>query len=271
MDTGFYSALGAYPFDTRCEMLAALGYDAAYLTLWNEAVWADLPAMRHVRERFGLDAAAVYVTYDLSAADASEENRRIARMIAEVEGVPRVELALRGEKSLSDQQALEGIEPLLRAAQANGVMLCLYPHITFWLDRHDHAARLCRQRAHPNLGMTFSAFHWYAVDGRNLTATLQAAAPYLQLLNLCGSRRVPDGSGGVRFTLEPVDEGDLDLFALLGAARAEGYRGPVGVQGYAVGGDAYSRFRRSRDAIRDMLDRLQRHPQWAALRETPLP
>ncbi len=45
MDTSFFGSLGAYGFDARFEMLRELGYDATYLTVWNEVAWQDLPRL----------------------------------------------------------------------------------------------------------------------------------------------------------------------------------------------------------------------------------
>lgn len=58
----------------------------------------------------------------------------------------------------------------------------------------------------------------------------------------------------------------IDNFAVLGALRAVGYAGPMGVQGYSVGGDAYATLRHSLAALRDMARQLDAHPDWARLR-----
>ena len=94
------------------------------------------------------------------------------------------------------------------------------------------------------------------------------STPYLHLANLCGSRRLGTGGAGTGLpaTIEPLDEGELDNFAVLGAPRAVGYAGPIGVQGYSVGGDAYAKLRRSLAALHDMQRRLDAHPDWAHLR-----
>lgn len=272
MDTSFYHALGAYAFDARCEMLQELGYDATYLTLWSEDAWQDVPRLRHVQERYGLHVAGVYVTIDIAAPDDHEGNGRIVRLVETLEGCTNVEIALRsGDARLKssdpagDVPAARWLRRLLAAAEPRGITLSLYPHSSYWLERLEDAVRLCRQLDHPRLGAVFAGFHWYAVDGKHLPERLEEAAPFLRSANICGSRRRPGGTG-LPPTIEPLDEGELDNFALLGLLRAAGYRGMVGIQGYSVGGDVYAKLKRSLAAFRHLERRLDRHPDWAMLR-----
>ena len=256
MDTGFYSRIGSYPPDVRTEMLAELGYDATYLTLWSERAWADLDGLAASAATHGLTVAALNVVADAAAPD-----ERILDLIRTVTATRTVEIAIRED---GDGQALRFLSKAVEAAEANGVDLLLYPHTYYWLERVEDAVRLCAALDHPRLRLLFPAFHWYAVDGTDLRSTLDAAAPYLGGVNLCGSRRL-DGQY-FPATIEPLDSGDLDNFAILGALRDVRYGGMVGIQGYGVGGDAYEHFRRSITALRDMERRLDSHPHWARLR-----
>ena len=260
MDTGFYSRLGAYPLDVRCEMLAELGYDATYLTLWSDPAWADLDDLGACAARNGLGVAAVNVTAD--APFDGGESLRIVEMIRALECTSTVEIAIRNADG--DGEALRFLERALGAAEESGVRLLLYPHTFFWMERIQDAVRLCETLRTDRLGIVFPAFHWYAVEGDDLRAALASAAPYLGLVNICGSRPV----SGQYFpaTIEPLDSGEFDNFALLGALRSFGYDGMVGVQGYGIGGDAYEHFRRSIVALRAMRARLDAHPAWARLR-----
>ena len=281
MDTSFYNPLGSYDFDARCEMLRELGYDATYLTLWNspaawrDHAWADLARLATVQERHGLGVAAVYAWLDIAAPDDHRENAKLLPLLETLEGCTTIELTVTcGDPAIGrsdpagDAAATRWLRRLLPVAERRGITLALYPHINHWLERIEDAARLCAAIDHPLLRAVFCGFHWYAVDGKDLGARLELAAPYLHLANLCGSRRLGTGGGGggLPATLEPLDEGELDNFAVLGALRAVGYAGPIGVQGYSVGGDAYAKLRRSLAALRDMQRRLDAHPDWARLR-----
>jgi sugar phosphate isomerase/epimerase len=249
-----------------------LGYEATYLTLWDESAWADVRQLGTVRQRFGLDVAAVFAEVFIDAPDNDRGNGRIIDLLRSLEGTRTVELTLRWRdpagtpaSTAGDGPARRWLERLLSIAAERGITLALYPHIRWWLERTEEAVRLCQTIDHPLLRMTFPAFHWYAVDGRDLPQRLAEAAPYLSLVNVCGSRRYDNGSGNPA-TIEPLDDGELDVFAVLGAVRAVGFDGPVGIQGYSVGGDAYAKLRRSLAAFRDIERRLDAHPDWATLR-----
>ncbi len=274
MDTLFYHSLGSYDFDARCEMLRDLGYDATYLTIWDEpawheTTWQDVSRLAEVQARYGLDVAAVYVTLDIGAPDNHPGNHRIVHLLETMEGCATVEvsivaggLPLRPSDPSGDAPATRWLGLLLRAAERHGVTLALYPHATLWLERIEDAVRICRAFDHPLLRAVFCGYHWYAVDGTQLPVRLREAAPYLRLVNICGSRRTGYGPP----TIEPLDEGELDNVVLLSQLRHVGYDGPVGVQGYGIGGDAYAKLRRSIAAFRDMERRLDQHPSWADLR-----
>ena len=272
MDTSFYHSLGTYRFEARCEMLQALGYDATYLTLWSEPAWADVPLLATVPARYGLDVAAVYVTLDIAGEADHPANRRIVELVERLEGCRQVQVsvvasdpALGRSDAAGDDRALVWLERLLGPAGDRGLEITLYPHVNTWLERVEDAVRLCRRLSHPGLGLSFNGYHWYAVDGRNLAGCLAQAGPFLQSANLCGSRRAAQGSAGgpgMPATIEPLDEGELDNFAVLAALDRVEYAGMIGVQGYSVGGDVYAKLRRSLLAFRDMEDRLARHPGW---------
>jgi len=275
MDTYFYSSIGAYEFDVRCEMLKELGYDATYLTAWSDVAWGDVPKLAEVRARHGLDVAAVYVTYDLSLSPSDEPNARILKLVETVQSTHAVEVALRfsdagavkSSDPAGDPAAIAALERLLLAAERNPkLQLLLYPHWHFWLERIEDAVRLAGKLNHPQLGVIFCGFHWYAVDGERIQQRLTEARPFLRAVNLCGARRYPGKPDGVPASIEPLDSGEMDNFAVLGMLNRMEFSGPIGFQGYSIGGDAYANLKRSLAAYREMVARLQAHPSWASLR-----
>lgn len=271
MDTSFYHSLGAYDFDARCEMLVELGYDATYLSAWSEPAWADVSRLATVHDRYGLDVAAVYATLDIAHAG-ERENQRIVKLLETMAGCSHLELSVRSSDELiaksdpgGDKAASAWLERMLTIAADREITISLYPHVNFWMERMADGVRLCRRMDHPRLRLVFPAYHWYVVDGTGLSEQLAEATPFLASANLCGSRRFNNGSG-LPATIEPLDEGELDIFAVLGALRATGYDGMIGIQGYSVGGDVYGKLKRSLTAFRDMERRLNEHPRWAELR-----
>jgi hypothetical protein len=106
-------------------------------------------------------------------------------------------------------------------------------------------------------------YHWYAVEGSGLGPLLTRAMPYLKQVNLSGSRRSPLGFGQVA-TIEPLDTGEMDNFAVVALLNRLGYTGMLGYLGWDEGGDAYHKLDRSLRALKDMRTRVERHPGWAS-------
>jgi sugar phosphate isomerase/epimerase len=254
MDTCFYNSIVRYPFETRCEMQAELGFDATYLTCWSDQSWTDVKKLPTVKSKYGLDVAGVYGVADLTAPDP-----RLLNLFESLEGAPAIELAIKS--AADDDDALQFLDRVLAICDRRDISIYLYPHINFYLERLTDAVRLCTRINHPRLGAMFCGFHWYAIDGQHLAAQLTDAAPYLRQGNLCGSRRDVDGLAN-KATIEPLDDGEMDNFAILANLRRVGFAGLIGFQGYSTGGDPYLKLKRSLNAFRAMEQRLQAHPSW---------
>ncbi len=264
MDTAFYSPIGSYPLRTRCEMTAELGYDATYLTLWNERSWRELDRLQDEAEAAGIDVAAVHLDLDLMGSGPLD------RLLAALPGIPAstvIEVAVPApdeplEPAEATARLFDQLSRMQGARPAGAAPLSLYPHVDHWLETHEHAARLLAEAPGAlDLRTNVNGFHWYATDRRDPNEVLQDLAPATALVTLCGSRRTADG----RYTLEPLDSGMLDNAALLGLLRGAGFSGPVGIQGFAVAGDAYEHLRRSLAALRSIERRIAEHPQWSEL------
>jgi sugar phosphate isomerase/epimerase len=271
MDTYFYNSITRYPFEVRCEMAAELGFDATYMTCWHEQAWADVSKLASVKKTYGLDVAAVYVVADIAAGDAEPMNQKIATLFDTIEGCPNIEIAVKTTASglatsdpKGDEAAARFLERLLPICEKRDLNIFLYPHINFWLERMEDAVRLCKRFDHPRLGCMFCGFHWYTVDGKELPARLSEAGKYLRGANLCGSRRDVDGLAN-KATIEPLDDGEMDNFAVLGLLQRANYAGYIGFQGYATGGDPYMKLKRSLATFKEMEARLAKHPNWSAV------
>ncbi len=269
MDTSFWQSRPHYPFEVRCEILRDLGYDATYLSLRWEEDWQNLAKLAAVKAEYGLDVAGVYVVLELNQTPEDDNFQSIQKMIRELDGCRNVELAIRDSSghcassdTAGDDQASRLLEPLLATALENDISISLYHHRNYWLERIEDSLRLIGRIGHPNLRAVFSALHWFGVDGKQLGQRLEAAAPHLTNVNICGCIKPPKGST-LPVGVTTLDAGDLDLFILLGHLRQLNFAGRVGLQGYSVGGDAYANLRRSIEAYRDMNARLEAHPHWA--------
>jgi hydroxypyruvate isomerase len=121
---------------------------------------------------------------------------------------------------------------------------------------------ICEHFNHPRLGTSFNAYHWYASQEGKLQERLDAMKPWLMQVVTSGTALSQLGWGGVA-TMEPIDRGEMDNFALLAALDRIGYTGSIGVLGWDYGGDIYLKLQRCLATLRDMGRRLESHLKWA--------
>ena len=269
MDTCFTNSIvGVYPYEIRCEILAELGYDGIYVSLSQNEL-QNAAKMAVTKEQYGLKVTAAYGGFDIAVEKNDPKVQQVAKLFDQLPEGCDIELSLScGDNAIDrsspdgDSRAMAKLEALLHIAARHQANVCLYPHFGAWLERVEDGVRLCRQMNHPHLKVVFCGFHWYAADGKGLAERIEEAAPYLHSVNMCGTRR---GGNIAGCTIEPLDCGEMDNFALLCRLNKHGYTGRIGFQGYSIGGDVYAYLKRSLLAFRDMEERLKRHPNWSEL------
>lgn len=269
MDFAFFSSNGVYSFADRCEITQAAGYDAIQTVVWDGVEAGRVTGLATVQERFGLALSGVYTVLDLSLGEQDERNTGLMGLIEKLPQGATLDLAIRSAGSgipisdpRGDARVMAWLKLAVQVAQQRGVQITLYTHLQFWLATHGDAIRLCEAMDSPGLGLTFSSLQWYAGDGKNLRSTLSRAMPWLQRVNLSGSRRSPLGFFNTA-TIEPLDSGELDNFAVSALLARLGYSGYLGYNGWHEGGDPYVKLVRSLDAMKDIQRRIHQHPHWA--------
>jgi sugar phosphate isomerase/epimerase len=270
MDFAFYSSMGVYRFEERCEISRAAGYDAMLVAVWDGRRWAQAGELATMKTRFGIDPAGVYVVLDLAQGATDLRNSGILTMLETMPVGSTVQLAIRTASAnmrpsdpAGDAPAGAWLTQALDIAARRQIQILIYNHLSFWTEKIGDGIRLCEELAHPNLGIVFCGYHWYAVEGSGLGPLLKRAMPYLKQVNLSGSRRSPLGFGQVA-TIEPLDTGEMDNFAVVALLNRLGYTGMLGYLGWDEGGDAYHKLDRSLRALKDMRARVERHPGWAS-------
>jgi sugar phosphate isomerase/epimerase len=258
LDSFFYSSMGVYAFETQCAMLADLGYDGMTVSVWGGTPLTDLTLLPQVPERHGLKVEGLYLVLH------EGRNDHLLRKVVEtVEGVELIELAV--QTSINGNAAiLRFIESLLPIAERRGLRIALYPHLHHVTQTTSQVVQICEHFNHPRLGASFNAYHWYASQEGQLEQRLQAMKPWLMQVVTSGSALSQLGWGGAA-TMEPVDRGEMDNFAVIDALNRVGYTGSIGVLGWDYGGDIYLKLQRCLTTLRDIDRRLQAHPTWAPL------
>ncbi|WP_027350479.1 sugar phosphate isomerase/epimerase family protein [Halotalea alkalilenta] len=258
MDFIFQTKLGTYPLAVQCEMLAELGYQGITVSAWSK----ELDQLPRVKAQWGLDVGALYLIHRPGL------ESFVTGIFESLEGCTSIELALHSGDKVEDGDR-RMLERLLPIAERRGIDIALYPHVRYGMQTTSEAVELCRYFDHPRLGIVFNGYHWYATQEGALEQRLDALWPWLRQVNIAGCRMSPLGWGGVA-TIEPLDEGEMDNFVLLGALSRRGFAGRYGVMGWeSMGGDVYGNLVRSMSAFRSMERRLVAHPDWAIMTELP--
>jgi sugar phosphate isomerase/epimerase len=266
MDTCFQHAHGRYGPAARAEMLKELGYAGTCQSMIDARAWDELPEVLRELDRHGLRLFSTWINLDVSEPKETPRLPELVRLLHGRQALVEVALHSRSEHDApsaprADARAIEAIRSVLAATQGSDVRVTLYPHVNFWLERVEDAVRLGMRLNRPELGMTFNLFHWLATDGQDLDARLQLVLPRLLAVTICGATlRGPRDA-----TIEPLDRGSFDGFYFLASLARVGYTGPIGLQGWSVGGDVYANLKRSIAAYRDMTGRVARHPSWGKL------
>ena len=131
------------------------------------------------------------------------------------------------------------------AAEAN-VRVALYPHTGFWVERVEDAVRIAKRVNRKNLGVTFNLCHWLMVDDeKNAESLIKSAMPHLFVVTINGA---DSGGRDWKTLIQTLDRGTFDIRGFLKTLGDSGYTGPIGFQGYGIGGDAHENLKRTMNA-----------------------
>ncbi|OYY61327.1 MAG: xylose isomerase [Burkholderiales bacterium 28-67-8] len=268
LDFAFYSSSGVYGFEAQCQMIKKIGYDGLHFSAWDGLRWDTVQQIVGAKARHGIEVTGIYTVLDLRHGAADPRNSGILKMLETLQECTTVNLSIRGAGAGIQPGSAEGLAPVsawlkdaLAICERRGFDLLLYPHINFWMDTHSVAVSLAQDLDHPNLGIVFTGFHWYAQEGGNPLTVLQACLPYLRQVHLSGSRRSPLGFGKVA-TIEPLDVGECDNLAIIGLLKRLGYAGPMGYLGWDEGGNPFNKLKRSLHALQEMIALSDENPSW---------
>jgi len=232
---------------SQAEMLKDLGY--AGIGYWERDSFKGSEGLAEIlseSDKCGLKAFPVYFTIKME-----EPNEKYMPLIADSIRL----LAGRGtfiwialtsdyypkSNNRGDDKAVEIISRIADLANKDKVSVALYPHINFWLEKVDDAIRVAEKTNRRNVGVTFNLYHWLKTDNpANMETAIKKAMPYLFVVTINGTSEA--GS------IELLDSGTFDVYKFLKQLRHEGFKGPIGLQGYGITGDVRENLKRSMEA-----------------------
>ena len=151
-----------------------------------------------------------------------------------------------------DEQAVEILREVADMAAEANVRVALYPHTGFWVERVEDAVRVAKKVGRKNVGVTFNLCHWLMVDDeKNMKSLIKSAMPHLFVVTINGA---DSGGKDWKTLIQTLDRGTFDMRGFLKTLGDSGYTGPIGFQGYGIGGDSHDNLKRTMDAWRQLND-----------------
>jgi len=149
-----------------------------------------------------------------------------------------------------DGRAVKVIQEISDMAAEAGLRVALYPHAGFWLEKVEDAIRVAKKVDRKNVGVTFNLCHWLRTeDEKNMRSLIISAMPHLFVVSINGA---DSGGKDWKQLIQTLDRGTFNIARFLRTLKRAGYTGPIGFQGYGIGGDAYDNLRRTMNAWREL-------------------
>ena len=238
-------------FEQQAPMLKELGYPGVG-HIWLDKVEERLASL----DGAGLRLFQITMILDLTPGKPPYDGKRFRDVLAAIKG-RQVQFCVIGKGLKSsdpagDPRAVALLREMSELARDSGAQLLLYPHQKDWVERIEDAVRVAEQVNRPNVGVMFNLCHWLRVDSsRDYAPLLRRALPWLWAVSINGADERDDQPNWKRY-IQPLDRGSFDVKALLRTLRELGYRGPIGLQCFGIGGDAREHLARSMTKWREI-------------------
>jgi sugar phosphate isomerase/epimerase len=238
------------PFEEQAAMLKELGY-AGVGHIWLDKVAERIKSL----DDAGLKLFQITMTVDVGPGK-TPYDPRFKDVLALVKGRGvQFALLVNGMKPSDpsiDPHAVQILREMSDLARDTDAQLLLYPHLSSWVERIEDAVRVADKVDRPNVGVMFNLCHWLRVDkSRDYKPLLKLAMPRLWAVSINGADEFDDKPGWEKY-IQPLDKGSFDVGKFLRTLKELGYRGPIGLQCYGIGGDARDHLARSMNAWRSL-------------------
>ena len=156
-----------------------------------------------------------------------------------------------------DPRCTEVLRQLSDLVQPFNVKIGIYHHVGLWVERFSDGVRVARRVDRPNVGAVFNLCHYLKTVGpNNLENELSDAFPFVILVSVNGADNGDTISMGWNQLIQPLDQGTFDVRRVLRVLRDNDYRGPIGLQGFAIQQKPEEFFPNSVTRFRKMLTEL---------------
>jgi len=236
----------------QAKMLKELGYSGAG-HLWLAKVAERIKTL----DAAGLNLWQIYIRLNVAPNARQPYDPKLKEVLPLLKGRSTMLAVLVSGGKPSDQaddaRAVKLLREIADQARPFGVKVALYPHVGNWLEKLSDAVRVADKADRPNLGVMFNLCHFLKTnDEKDIRPQLAKAGPRLLAVSINGSPTGAQVRAGKGKWIAPLDECAFDMAGLLRTLKAVGYKGPVGLQCYGIGGDAREHLSRSMAAWRKL-------------------
>ena len=171
-------------------------------------------------------------------------------------------LGRKDKDNARDEQAVAVIRELAAVADEAGVRMAIYPHAGHYTATALDALRVVEKVDRKNVGVTITLCHELMGDqGPDLPRIVDEVASHLFVVTINGADCKEKGKpAGWDRLIQPLGQGNFDVYAFLKKLKAAGYTGPIGLQCYGLKGDPLVHLRQSIAAWKAYSARLAGEP-----------
>lgn len=238
----FFNGTPKVPFEKEAEFFKENGF-AGISQIYASGTGKKLEERVAAYEKAGVKVLSVYLqaTKDPIKEDAVKALANRGGMIElTVKTInPEVVAALRETATMAEKLKIK---------------VALYPHAGNAVATMPQAMGLIEKVNHPNLGVMFNLCHFlHGEKAEDLEKVLTAAGDRLFAVSTCGADAEGRGWGQL---IQTLDKGTFSQERLFKTLRKLNFKGPVGLQCYALKGDRRTNLKTSMKAWQDLMKKL---------------
>lgn len=241
------SGLDFIPYEQQALMLDKFGFDGI-----EHREVAGILELKEALEERDLRIFASYIRMDIDREEPFIEGLR--EIIPHLAGTGIILwIHIHSEKfKPSDEAADELIVPLLQEladfVSPYGIKVAVYPHVNFIAERPEDSFRIARKADRENIGAVFNLPHFLRTDSsENLTDIINLIMPRLFAVSICGADDGDTRNMGWDQLIQPLGQGTFDTYSLVEYLADNGYKGPIGLQCWALPGHPDTYMKQSGD------------------------
>ena len=223
---------------------------------------AGVPEMLAALDKHDLEMHALYIGVNLDP-DKPPYEAGLKDAIAALKGRKTIIwLYIRSSKLKSpsaegDPRAVQIIREISQMAERSDLRVALYPHAGFYVESVEDAVRVAKKVDRKNVGVCFNLCHWLKVGSDyDMKQLMELALPHLFLVTINGADSNPALDKSWDRLIQPLGQGSFDVYGFIKTLHDLGFKGPVGLQCYAVKGDKYENLKRSMAAWKEISARI---------------